>query len=196
MYRVSSRSFPNREITKISDALSVVPLKGFESDIYENPYISYNCLRNNIRFAVVGNGTHTDPIFENLEAGMSMRDSMITVLSGMDYEHDDLCTPRISAIVDSVSRKAALGAIRKDGIEVLEFNLKPGSYRYVTTYEHNHLYSEYGGQGLTVNSAEEASSFVVSGGKFELFQKPVSSAAAIESGNGFTVASSNIVEPS
>ncbi len=69
MYRVSSRSFPNRVIKDIKGALAVIPSPGSETDIYQNPYISYNCLRHNSEFAVVGNGTHTDPIFEKLEPG-------------------------------------------------------------------------------------------------------------------------------
>ncbi len=64
MYRVSSRSFTNRVIKDIKGALAVIPSPGSETDIYQNPYISYNCLRHNSEFAVVGNGTHTDPIFE------------------------------------------------------------------------------------------------------------------------------------
>ena len=85
MYRVSSRSYPNRVIKELSGALAVLPAEGFESDIYRSPYISYNCLRHNQRYAVVGNGTQADPVFEKLEAGMSMRDSLIAVLFGMDY---------------------------------------------------------------------------------------------------------------
>jgi len=43
VYRVSSRSYPNRQARRIGDAIAVLPKPGFESDIYENPYIAYNC---------------------------------------------------------------------------------------------------------------------------------------------------------
>jgi IMP cyclohydrolase len=44
LYRVSSRSFPNRQTRMIGQAVAIVPKEGFESDIYKNPYIAYNCL--------------------------------------------------------------------------------------------------------------------------------------------------------
>ena len=62
MYRVSARSYPNRQTKRMGQAIAVVPKEGFESDIYKNPYIAYNCLRLVGDYAVVGNGTHTDPI--------------------------------------------------------------------------------------------------------------------------------------
>ena len=107
LYRVSSRSFPNREARINGTAVSIVPKEGFESDIYANPYISYNCLRLAGDCAVAGNGSHTDPIAEKLIAGVSMRDAMISVLSGMDYEHDDYQTPRIAAAVDRIGCQSA-----------------------------------------------------------------------------------------
>ena len=47
MYRVSSRSFPNRMsvINPQTHSVSIVPKPGFESDLSRNPYIAYNCLR-------------------------------------------------------------------------------------------------------------------------------------------------------
>ena len=152
MYRVSSRSFPNRVIKDINDALAVIPSPGSETDIYKNPYISYNCLRHNSEFAVVGNGTHTDPIFEKLASGMSIRDSMTSVLFGMDYEHDDYSTPRIAAVVSRSSKSLALGVIRVDGIEIEIINLEPGEYKFVATYETNKILKDFGGIGLKVQS--------------------------------------------
>jgi len=131
MYRVSSRSFPNRIIREINGALAVIPASGFEKDIYQNPYISYNCLRADQQYAVVGNGTHADPVFEKVQSGMSMRDALCSVLFAMDYEHDSLNTPRIAAIADRENRTAALGVVRRQGIEVQEFSLRPGCYRYI-----------------------------------------------------------------
>ena len=187
MYRVSSRSFPNRVIKDIKGALAVIPSRGSETDIYQNPYISYNCLRHNSEFAVVGNGTHTDPIFEKLESGMSSRDSLISVLSGMDYEHDDYSTPRIAAVVSKSSKSLALGIIRIDGIEVEVFNLKPGEYRFVSTYETNRILTDFGGVNFNPKSSKEAAQYIIDGGKFLEFEKPVSSAAAIEVDTGFEI---------
>ena len=185
MYRVSSRSFPNRVIKDINDALAVIPSPGSETDIYKNPYISYNCLRHNSEFAVVGNGTHTDPIFEKLVSGMSIRDSMTSVLFGMDYEHDDYSTPRIAAVVSRSSKSLALGVIRVDGIEIEIINLEPGEYKFVATYETNKILKDFGGIGLKVQNSKEAAQFIIDGGNFLEFEKPVGSAAAIEIETGF-----------
>ena len=93
MYRVSSRSFPNREAKVLDKAIAVLPKAGFEDDIHRNPYIAYNCLRLVGPYAVATNGSHTDPVTEKLAAGMNMRDALVAGLFGMDYEHDTLNTP-------------------------------------------------------------------------------------------------------
>ncbi|MBE3069851.1 MAG: IMP cyclohydrolase, partial [Planctomycetes bacterium] len=38
MYRVSSRSFPNRRTVETPRGLAVVPIEGHEKDIFKNPY--------------------------------------------------------------------------------------------------------------------------------------------------------------
>ena len=75
MYRVSSRSFPNRQAVISKDRIAVVPRPGAESDLAKNPYISYNCLRvaGNGEWAVATNGSQTDPIAEKIDAGMNVR---------------------------------------------------------------------------------------------------------------------------
>lgn len=85
MYRISSRSFPNRDIRLNVDGASVVPRSGFESDASRNPFIVYNCLRIVKEYAVVGNGNHVDPIAGMLDAGTpskgwAMRPTTITPL--------------------------------------------------------------------------------------------------------------------
>ncbi|MCM8543101.1 MAG: hypothetical protein NE328_22730, partial [Lentisphaeraceae bacterium] len=82
MYRVSSRSFPNRMATENERGIAIVPKPGHENDVFKNPYIAYNCLRLTGSFAVATNGSHTDPVTEKLEAGMNMRDALINVLHG------------------------------------------------------------------------------------------------------------------
>ena len=76
LYRVSSRSFPNREAKILGQSVAIVPKAGFENDIHKNPYIAYNCLRLVGDYAVATNGSHTDPVTEKLETGMSPRDAL------------------------------------------------------------------------------------------------------------------------
>ena len=56
MYRVSSRSFPNREAVEINGQISILPRAGFESDLRKNPYISDNCVRIAGEWAVTSRG--------------------------------------------------------------------------------------------------------------------------------------------
>ena len=45
LYRVSSRSFPNRRAVEVNGRLAIMPREGHEGDILKSPYIAYNCLR-------------------------------------------------------------------------------------------------------------------------------------------------------
>jgi IMP cyclohydrolase len=192
MYRVSSRSFPNRVISDLNGSLAVIPAEGHHQDIYSNPYISYNCLRHNERYSVVGNGTHTDPVYEKLESGVSMRDALASVLLAMDFEHDDYSTPRIAAIADRSTRMVGLGVVRPDGVESQVIELEPGTYHYLATYERNRISSLNEGSDLDINEVDEASSFILSKGHFANFTNAVSSAAALEGIDGFVVDSLNL----
>ena len=96
-YRVSSRSFPNRQIVDHDGTLTVVPTA--EADETDNPYVSYNCVRPTDRGAVVGNGSHVDPIAEKLARGYPPRDALCLALLALDFEKDDYDTPRIAGIV-------------------------------------------------------------------------------------------------
>ena len=62
MYRVSSRSFPNRRVVRNGEQLAVIPREGCEADLAKNPYISYNCLRLAGEWAIATNGSQTDQI--------------------------------------------------------------------------------------------------------------------------------------
>ena len=62
MYRVSSRSFPNREAVLGNQQVAIMPRPGFEDDLRKNPYITYNCIRLTGEWAVATNGSQTDPI--------------------------------------------------------------------------------------------------------------------------------------
>ena len=99
MYRVSSRSFPNRQAIDIDGTLAIIPRPGFESDMTRNPYIAYNALRVTGDWAIATNGTHTDPITEKIGLGMPVRDSLAISMLALDYEKDDFNTPRVAAVV-------------------------------------------------------------------------------------------------
>ena len=187
MYRVSSRSFPNRKAVENDRGIAIVPKEGHEGDVFKNPYIAYNCLRLVGDFAVATNGSHTDPVAEKLETGMTMRDALVSVLYGMDFEHDQLDTPRIAAIVDKKTNKGALGIVRRDAILVKDIELKAGEAFYIATYEHNEPSAEYYDAAFDANSAEEACDYMLGKGVFAELERPVTAACAIETEAGFDV---------
>jgi IMP cyclohydrolase len=115
-YRVSSRSFPNRKIVERESALTVAPTE--DAPETDNPYISYNCVRTAGDSAVVGNGSHVDPIAEKLELGYPARDALAESLLALDYEKDDYDTPRIAGVVGDEG--AFVGIVRKDALLVRE----------------------------------------------------------------------------
>jgi IMP cyclohydrolase len=188
MYRVSSRSYPNRQARRIGDTIAVLPKPGFESDIHGNPYIAYTCLRLVGNYAVVGNGSHTDSIAEKLDGGMRMRDAILLPLFGRDYEHDDYATPRIAGVVDTTSRHCALGVIRQDAVLVREFTLQPGEALYIATYEHNTLSEDYRDRQFEAASAVDGCDYVLGKGVFSAFERPITAACAFEGQTGFSVA--------
>jgi IMP cyclohydrolase len=192
MYRVSARSFPNRKSVQNGEAIVIVPKEGFEQDIYRNPYITYNCLRQNRRYAVVGNGTQTDPIFEKLESGMTMRDAMASVLFGMDYEHDHLKTPRISAVIDREEKSAYLAIVKADAILVRSFQIEPGEAFYLATYDHDFPDERFKDMVFDVAGAEEACDYVLGKGVFANLELPVSAACAVETEDGFSIAHKDV----
>ena len=133
-YRVSSRSFPNREISTRDDALTVGPTA--DAPETDNPYVSYNCLRlvdtPTGETAAFGNGSHVDPIAEKLELGYPVRDALAESLLALDYEKDDYDTPRIAATIGA-DGEALIGTVRKDAL-LVETVEEP---TLVATYEKN-----------------------------------------------------------
>lgn len=127
-YRVSSRSFPDRHAYAAEGGtVTVGPTEDApESD---NPYIAYNCLRSTDRGAVVGNGSHVDPIAEKLDLGYPARDALAEPLLALDFEKDDYDTPRVAGVVGvpdddpSVAGDgpaAFVGTVRRDAVIVEE----------------------------------------------------------------------------
>lgn len=196
MYRVSSRSFPNRQAKINEGIVSIIPKEGHEGDIYKNPYIAYNCLRLVGEYAVATNGAQTDPIAEKLDGGMNMRDALVTVMFGMDYEHDSYNTPRIASIVRKGTNTGYLGIVRHDGLMVREFALEPGTAYYVCTYEHHTPCEEYSDSAFNVNSAREACDFVLGKGVFADLERPITAACAVSTDDGtFEIATADAPLP-
>jgi IMP cyclohydrolase len=135
-YRVSSRSFPNRRAIERDAAVTVGPTPDAEET--DNPYISYNCLRRTDSGAVIGNGTHVDPIAEKLDLGYPARDALAESLLALDFEKDDYDTPRIAGIVGVTDDETAteapagyVGIVRRDAV-LVEAVTEP---TLVATYE-------------------------------------------------------------
>jgi len=195
LYRVSSRSFPNRQAKVLSNGIAIVPKPGFETDIQKNPYIAYNCYRIAREFAVVSNGSQTDPVAEKIQSGMTPRDALASVMLSMDYEHDSLDTPRITGVITPDGSKGWLAIVRKDALLVREFDLKPGQAFYVSTYEKNDPSVAQIEPNFTAMNAEEACDFILGGGIFADFERPVSAVCAVADANGvFTAAAKDFVQ--
>ncbi|MGB2755935.1 MAG: IMP cyclohydrolase [Phycisphaerae bacterium] len=195
MYRVSSRSFPNRRTVRTPRGLAIVPREGHESDLSKNPYIAYNAVRvagdpstgSGQVVAVATNGSQTDPITEKIASGMSIRDAMVESLSVLDYEKDDFNTPRIAVAVARGADEGWGGIVRADGLHVRAFALEPGKAFYFATYEVNDPRPDYSSD-FEAETAQEAAEWIVSGGAFARLEKPVCSAAAVATADGFDLA--------
>ena len=187
MYRVSSRSFPNRRTVRTPRGLAIVPIEGHESDLSKNPYIAYNAVRVAGETAVATNGSQTDPITEKIASGMSIRDAMVESLSVLDYEKDDFNTPRIAVAVARGADEGWGGIVRADGLHVRSFALEAGKAFYFATYEVNDPRPEYASD-FEAETAQEAAEWIVSGGAFAELEKPVCSAAAVATADGFDLA--------
>ena len=188
LYRVSSRSFPNRRAVLAGERVSIIPREGCEADLAKNPYISYNCLRLAGEWAVATNGSQTDPIVEKIAQGMAPRDAITLGLLALDYEKDSLDTPRIVAVVSNRKPVGYLGIIRRDAVLVREFQLEPGVARYLSTYECNRPADENVDRGFDADDAEAAAAYVVNGGVFADFTNAVTSTAAVAAGDGYRFA--------
>jgi IMP cyclohydrolase len=186
MYRVSSRSFPNRQAVDNNGTLAVVPRPGFETDLNKNPYIAYNALRLAGDWAIATNGSHTDPIVEKVALGMPMREAMTLSLLALDYEKDDFNTPRIAAAVPRNGDTGWLAIVRKDALVVKEVVLQAGQAQYIATYEMDDIRSDQVST-FDANTAAGAAEFAVSGGAFADLEKPVTSAAALTNNAGFAL---------
>ena len=180
VYRVSSRSFPNRQVVDRDGTLTVLPTPSAPET--DNPYISYNCVREVTTpagdpLAVVGNGSHVDPIAEKLELGYPARDALATPLLALDFEKDEYDTPRIAGIVGAET--ATIGTVRRDALVVEEVS-EP---TLVATYEKDNPEST----SLAADSAAAAASELL-GTEFE---HPVCAAGVTVTEDAVSVAVDN-----
>jgi IMP cyclohydrolase len=187
LYRVSSRSFPNREAQIKENAVVIVPKKGAEGDVFKSPYIAYNCLRIAGRTAVATNGSQTDPIAEKVAAGMPPRDAFALSLLALDYEKDSYNTPRIAAAVTAGGDAGYLGVVREDGLDVCRLKLEPGECFFVSTYETNHVSRAQRG-AFDAADAREGAEFILRGGVFAEMTHAVTGVCAIEKDGRFEIA--------
>jgi IMP cyclohydrolase len=147
-YRVSSRSFPNREIRGRSGMLTVSPTP--DAPETDNPYIAYNCAREADGRAVIGNGSHVDPIAEKMGLGYPARDALASALLALDFEKDDYDTPRLAGVVEEET--AHVGIVRRDALLVEEV----AEPTLVATYEKNRPEAFDFGAGSAAEAASEA----------------------------------------
>ena len=172
-YRVSSRSFPNRQILDRGDTLTVAPTP--DAPETENPYVEYNCVRvlADPASAVLGNGSHVDPIAEKLDLGYPPRDALVSGLFALDYEKDDYDTPRIAGVV---GEDAYIGIVRRDAL-IVEQVSEP---TLVATYEKDRPES----YPFDPASAEEAAAAALNAE----FEHPVAAAGLVRTDDGYEVA--------
>ncbi|SMO33017.1 IMP cyclohydrolase [Halorubrum cibi] len=179
-YRVSSRSFPNRRVVDRDGTLTVGSTPGAPET--DNPYVSYNCARRVATptgepLAVLGNGSHVDPIAEKLELGYPARDALATPLLALDFEKDDYDTPRVAGVIGAET--ATIGTVRRDAllVEAVE------SPTLVATYERD----APGAYDLEATDAGAAASEVLD----DDFEHPVCAAGATVDDDGVSLAFDN-----
>ena len=179
-YRVSSRSFPNRKCLKYENRAAVVPIEGFEKDIFVNTYIAYNSIRIVGDTAIVSNGSQTDVIADKIGLGMNIRDALAYSLLTMDYEKDDYNTPRIAAAIqsntDEEEYECYIGIVNDN--KLLVESVPYGKAAFISTY---------GSQkpdlvDFDAKTSTEAAKFIFDEGTFAEYEKPVTSCAAIFDG--------------
>lgn len=174
-YRVSSRSFPNRQVKSLETEAAIIPKEGFEKDIFKNTYIAYNCLKIVNDIAIISNGSQTDPIADKIALGMNIRDALAYSLITMDYEKDEYNTPRIAAVA---SKEEVYIGIVTDS-KVLVEKIDDGEAMLISTYEKNTPEKVK----FQAENSEDACQFIFNQGAFAEFEHPVCSAAAVYDGD-------------
>jgi IMP cyclohydrolase len=186
LYRVSSRSFPNRYAQVGENRVAILPRAGSEKEILGNPYVAYYCLRIIGDFVVVSNGSQTEPIAEKIFAGMSPRDAVALSLLTLDYEKDKYKTPRLAGVIKRATREAILGIVKENELIVKRLALEKGYIFYIATYEADEINIAQK-EVCEINSAEEGARYMVEFGVFSKFSHPVATACALEDETKFQI---------
>ncbi len=184
LYRISSRSFPNRKIIVNNKEGLVIPKVGHEDDILKNPFISYQCLSVVNPYMVVGNGSHTEIVAVKLRNGMSIKDTLGSVLLSFDYEPDSLHTPRICGVVDMEKSFGYMGIVTDHSLSVMSYDLKPGKLFYVATYKMQSLDETQVDNCFNANAPEKACRYILSEGVFAKFSHPVAAISGVINSSG------------
>lgn len=191
-YRVSSRSYPNRNAERTGQAVKIVARPGSADAVSDSPYISYECLLWNERFSVVSNGTHTLPIYERLKAGNDPRDAIVSVLNGLDREFDQYDTPRICGLIDRAENRLWLGSVTAVSLAVMPVEVAEGQIAYITTYEFPLPQSGQVDTDFKEVNAIEICRYITASSIFSTFEKPICAAASVATSAGFEVATLNV----
>ena len=179
-YRVSSRSFPNRQCLKFDARAAIVPTEGFEKDVFKSIYIAYNCLHIVDDKAIISNGSQTDVIADKIALGMNIKDALAYSLLTMDYEKDDYNTPRIAGVVtssdDEDEYECYVGIVNDS--KLLVEKVPYGKAVFISTY---------GSQvpdlvDFEAATAKDSAKFIFDEGTFANYEKPVTSCAAVFDG--------------
>jgi len=192
-YRISSRSYPNRKADKLGDTVRIIAQPGSADAASDSPYIDYECLVWNARFAVAGNGSHARPIHERLKAGNAPRDAILSVLVGLDREFDQYDTPRICGLVDLAENALWLGSITATGLSVMPVKAQPGQLAYITTYEFPFTHPGQIDSDFGAADASAVCRHIVDNSLFARFEKPVCAASWIGSPSGHETATLNSI---
>ena len=155
-YRVSSRSFPNRQVKVLEDEAAIIPKEGFETDIFKNSYIAYDCVKVLDDIAVISNGSQTNPIADKIAIGMNIRDAVVK-------GNEDDFEAYIGIVTDS---------------KVLVEKIEDGKAQFISTYEKNTPEDVV----FSAETPDAACKFIFDEGAFAEFENPVSSVAAIFDG--------------
>ncbi len=190
-YRVSSRSFPNRDAVKLGHSVQIVPRSQSPDAVSDSPYIAYECIVWNERFAVVSNGSHTRPIFERLKAGDTPRDAMLHVLAGLDREFDQHDTPRICGLFDVETDTTWLGSVTATALAIMPVVVQPGRLHYIATYGFPLPSSEQSDELPGAIEAPALCRHVIESPLFATFENPICAAAAI-AGDAIAVTTLNV----
>lgn len=192
VYRISSRSFPNRSAEKLGDTVQIVTRPGSVDAASDSPYIAYECLVWNSRFTVISNGTHTRPIYERLKAGNDPRDAIASVLVGLDREFDQHDTPRICGVIDLAEGTLWLGSITATSLSVMPVEVQPGELAYITTYEFPLPRADQIDRDFDAADPDAACRHIIGASVFAQFEKPVCATSWIASASGLATATLNL----